>query len=120
MVEIRETTATGILSEPGIEALLHEHPDVREACVIGATDPYRGETVKAVIVLNEAARRRVHAQDIIDWCKARMAAYKYPRIVDFVEELPKLATGKVAWRQLQEAERINERATSATNSCLRP
>ncbi|VTU28620.1 Long-chain-fatty-acid--CoA ligase [Variovorax sp. PBS-H4] len=96
-----------------VEALLHEHPDILEACVIAANDLYRGETVKAVIVLHEAARERVHAQDIIDWCKARMAAYKYPRLVDFVDELPKLATGKIAWRQLQEAERAKARATSA-------
>lgn len=98
-----------------IESLLHEHPDVREACVIAANDPYRGETVKAVIVLNDTAKARVQAQDIIDWCKSRMAAYKYPRMVDFVEELPKLATGKVAWRQLQEAERIKASTTEPTN-----
>ncbi|VTU30836.1 long-chain-fatty-acid--CoA ligase [Variovorax sp. RA8] len=117
----RMVNASGYKVWPSeIEALLHEHPDVREACVIAANDPYRGETVKAVIVLNDAAEARVHAQDIIDWCKARMAAYKYPRMVDFVEQLPKLATGKVAWRQLQEAERVKERATSATNSRSSP
>lgn len=93
-----------------VEALLHQHPDVREACVIAAKDPYRGETVKAVIVLNEAAKDRVSATDIIEWCKTRMAAYKYPRLVDFVGELPKLATGKIAWRQLQEAEWAKDRA----------
>ncbi|CAM3936850.1 long-chain-fatty-acid--CoA ligase [Bordetella muralis] len=96
-----------------IEALLHEHPDVREACVIAASDPYRGETVKAVIVLHDAAKERVAAADIIDWCKVRMAAYKYPRLVDFVDELPKLATGKIAWRQLQEAQREKDRAEPA-------
>lgn len=95
-----------------IEALLHEHPDVREACVIAASDPYRGETVKAVIVLHEAARGRVSAADVIEWSKAKMAAYKYPRLVEFVEELPRLATGKIAWRQLQEAERAKDRAIS--------
>ncbi len=95
-----------------VEALLHEHPDVREACVIAASDSYRGETVKAVIVLHEAARGRVSAADVIEWSKAKMAAYKYPRMVEFVEELPKLATGKIAWRQLQEAQRAKDRATS--------
>ncbi len=87
-----------------IESLLHGHCDVREACVIAAHDPYRGETVKAVIVLKDEAKGRVEASDIIEWCKPRMAAYKYPRLVEFVDELPKLATGKIAWRQLQEAE----------------
>ncbi len=88
-----------------VEALLYQHPDVREACVIAASDAYRGETVKAVIVLRDTAKDRVSSADIIDWCKARMAAYKYPRLVDFVDELPKLATGKIAWRKLQDAER---------------
>ncbi|OZI25845.1 hypothetical protein CAL26_00305 [Bordetella genomosp. 9] len=92
-----------------IEALLHEHPDVREACVIAARDPYRGETVKAVIVLKEGAADRTSETAIIDWCKARMAAYKYPRLVEFVDDLPRLATGKIAWRQLQEAERAKPR-----------
>ncbi|ARP79611.1 hypothetical protein CAL12_01390 [Bordetella genomosp. 8] len=92
-----------------IEALLHEHPDVREACVIAALDPYRGETVKAVIVLKDDAAGRISETAIIDWCKARMAAYKYPRLVEFVADLPRLATGKIAWRQLQEAERAKPR-----------
>jgi fatty-acyl-CoA synthase len=92
-----------------IEALLHEHPDVREACVIAALDPYRGETVKAVIVLKESAVGRVSEAAIIDWCKARMAAYKYPRLVEFVDDLPRLATGKIAWRQLQDAEKAKPR-----------
>lgn len=96
-----------------IEALLHEHPDVQEACVIAAHDPYRGETVKAVIVLREGAKGRVEPCHIIDWCKARMAAYKYPRLVDFVDDLPRLATGKIAWRELQDAERARARAQTA-------
>lgn len=98
-----------------IEALLHEHPDVREACVIAANDPYRGETVKAVVVLQEASKKQVRAEDIIEWCKSRMAAYKYPRQVEFVDELPKLATGKIAWRQLQDAEREKARLASAAS-----
>lgn len=87
-----------------IEAMLHEHPDVREACVIAAKDSYRGETVKAVIVLRDAAVGKLSGEDIIGWCKERMAAYKYPRQVAFVDELPRLASGKIAWRQMQEAE----------------
>lgn len=88
-----------------VEAMLYGHPAVQEACVIAAADPRRGETVKAVVVLREAHRGKVGEQEIIDWAHARMAAYKAPRIVEFVDALPKSGTGKVMWRALQEAER---------------
>jgi fatty-acyl-CoA synthase len=87
-----------------VEAMMYDHPDIQEACVIGARDAHRGETVKAVIVLKEAAKGRVTEQDIIAWCSEHMAAYKYPRIVQFVDALPKSGTGKVQWRLLQEKE----------------
>jgi fatty-acyl-CoA synthase len=61
--------------------------------------------VKAVVVLREGQGATVREADIIDWARRKMAAYKYPRLVEFVAELPKSATGKIAWRQLQEAER---------------
>jgi fatty-acyl-CoA synthase len=85
-----------------VEALLYAHPDVQEACVIGTPDSYRGETVKAVVVPKQGARAR--AEDIIDWARGRMAAYKVPRVVEFVRELPRTATGKILWRALQEEE----------------
>ena len=87
-----------------VEAMLYAHPDIQEACVIGSRDAYRGETVKAVIVLKAAARDRVSAGDIIAWAQEKMAVFKVPRVVSFVEELPKTATGKVFWRRLQEEE----------------
>ncbi|HYW02658.1 MAG TPA: long-chain fatty acid--CoA ligase [Gammaproteobacteria bacterium] len=87
-----------------VEAMMYEHPAIQEACVIGAPDARRGETVKAVVVLRADARGKVTERDIIDWAKQRMSAYKYPRVVAFVDELPKTATGKVQWRQLQEQE----------------
>ena len=90
-----------------VEAMLYAHPDIQEACIIGARDAYRGETVKAFIVLKAAARGRVKAEDIIAWAQEKMATFKVPRVVQFVEELPKTATGKVFWRKLQEEE--NER-----------
>lgn len=93
-----------------VEAMMYAHPDIQEACVIGALDPYRGETVKAVVVLKAASRGRVQAGDIIEWCKTHMAAYKYPRIIEFVDSLPKSATGKVMWRQLQEKESAKAKA----------
>jgi fatty-acyl-CoA synthase len=86
-----------------VEAMLYAHPAIQEACVIGSRDPYRGETVKAVVVLKSAARN-ITPKDIIDWARERMAAFKVPRLVEFVDELPKTATGKILWRKLQEEE----------------
>ncbi|MFO1329246.1 MAG: long-chain fatty acid--CoA ligase [Rubrivivax sp.] len=88
-----------------VEALLYQHPAIQEACVIAATDPRRGETVKAVVVLRPAFVGQVSEQQIADWAHEHMAAYKAPRLVQFVEQLPKSGTGKVMWRALQEAER---------------
>jgi fatty-acyl-CoA synthase len=87
-----------------VEALMHRHPDIVEACVIASPDPRRGETVKACIVASPAARDRLTGQDVIDWCKTQMAAYKCPTKVEFVDSLPKSGAGKVLWRALTEAE----------------
>ncbi len=83
-----------------VETKLFSHPAVREACVIASIDPRRGETVKALIVKRDGAD--VTADHIMTWAKGEMAAYKVPAIVEFVDALPRGATGKVAWRQLQE------------------
>ena len=88
-----------------VEALLYQHPAIQEACVIAAQDPRRGETVKAVVVLKPAFEGQVTEQQIADWAHEHMAAYKAPRIVQFARTLPKSGTGKVMWRQLQEAEK---------------
>ncbi|OGA68642.1 MAG: long-chain fatty acid--CoA ligase [Betaproteobacteria bacterium RIFCSPLOWO2_12_FULL_68_20] len=87
-----------------VEAMLYAHPDVQEACVIGTPDAYRGESVKALIVLKQQARGRTKPEEIVDWARGRMAAFKVPRTVEFVEELPKTATGKILWRSLQDEE----------------
>ncbi|HEY6511187.1 MAG TPA: long-chain fatty acid--CoA ligase [Burkholderiaceae bacterium] len=87
-----------------VEAMLYRHPAIQEACVIASKDPRRGETVKAVIVLKASHTGQVSEQDIADWAHGQMAAYKAPRIVQFVASLPKSGTGKVMWRALQEAE----------------
>ena len=85
-----------------VEAMMYRHPAIRECCIIAAKDDYRGETVKAVVVLKDGAS--LTAEALIQWAREQMAAYKVPRRVAFVDALPKSATGKVMWRQLQEAE----------------
>lgn len=90
-----------------VESVLYQHPDVKEVCVIGTEDPYRGETVKALVIVREEARDKLTAQALIDWARDRMAAYKYPRIVEFVSQLPKSPVGKILWRELQDAETKN-------------
>jgi len=101
----RMINASGFKVWPAeVEAMLYAHPDIQEACVIGTRDAHRGETVKAVVVLKAASRGRVREDDVISWAREHMAAFKYPRVVEFVEQLPKTATGKVFWRKLQEEE----------------
>ena len=85
-----------------VELLLFKCPLVQEACIIAARDAYRGETVKAVVVLRAEARGSAQPQQIIDWAREHMAAYKVPRIVEFVDALPKSGSGKVMWRALQD------------------
>jgi len=87
-----------------VEMLLYKHPAVQEACIIAAHDVYRGETVKAVVVLRNEARHTTSAEDIIRWSREHMAAYKVPKFVQFVDALPKSGSGKVMWRQLQDQE----------------
>ena len=104
----RMINASGFKVWPSeVELLLFKCPLVQEACVIAATDAYRGETVKAVIVPRAEVRATVTAQDIVDWAREHMAAYKVPRVVEFVDALPKSGSGKVMWRLLQERERAD-------------
>ena len=101
----RMINASGFKVWPAeVEALLYGHPDIQEACVVGAPDGYRGETVKALVVLKKNTRG-TKPTDITEWARAKMAAYKVPRVVEFVEQLPKTPTGKILWRELQEKER---------------
>ncbi|MDM7948073.1 long-chain fatty acid--CoA ligase [Hydrogenophaga sp.] len=101
----RMINASGFKVWPAeVEALMFRHPAIAEACVIGTRDAYRGESVKAVVVLRAEARGRVSEQDIMAWCHENMAVYKAPRVVQFIEALPKSGSGKVMWRLLQEQE----------------
>jgi fatty-acyl-CoA synthase len=101
----RMINASGFKVWPAeIESMMYAHPAIREACVIAARDERRGETVKALVVLRPEHRGRVDGEQIAAWCRERMAAYKAPRIVEIVDELPRTATGKIMWRELQERE----------------
>ncbi|HEX3139394.1 MAG TPA: AMP-binding protein, partial [Rhizobacter sp.] len=101
----RMINASGFKVWPAeVEMLLYKHPAVQEACIIAARDAYRGETVKAVVVLRAEAKGKTTEQDIIDWARDHMAAYKVPKIVQFADVLPKSGSGKVMWRLLQDAE----------------
>ena len=82
-----------------VEDVLAEHPAVREVAVIGVPDDKRGETVKAFVSTRAGAS--VDPEEIIAFCKERMAAYKYPRQVEIIDELPKTVTGKILRRELR-------------------
>jgi len=88
-----------------VESKLYRHPAVQQACVVGVPDERKGEQVKAFIVLNEENKGKVTEQDIIDWSKTQLAAYKYPRVIEFRDKLPTTSSGKLLWRKLQEEER---------------
>jgi long-chain acyl-CoA synthetase len=84
-----------------VEDVIYGHPAVQEVAVVGVPDQYRGETVKAYVSLKPDLSG-VSTEDIIEFCKENMAAYKYPRLVEFVSELPKTATGKILRRELRD------------------
>lgn len=110
----RMISASGYKVWPAeVENILYGHPAIHEACVIAAEDAKRGETVKAIIALKPEARGKVSAEDIVAWGRERMAVYKAPRIVEFVDALPKSNTGKIQWRRLQEQERAEAREGAA-------
>jgi long-chain acyl-CoA synthetase len=83
-----------------VEDTLVRHPAVREAAVIGVPDAYRGETVWAYVSLRPGAR--VTPAELIEFCRAELAAYKYPRHIEVLTDLPKTPTGKVLRRELRQ------------------
>ena len=94
-----------------VEEVLYEHPKVQEVCVAGVPDPYRGETVKAFVVLRQG--ERVTADELRDLAKSKLAAYKVPRVVEFRDELPKTLVGKVLRRALVDEDRAKADAKAA-------
>jgi long-chain acyl-CoA synthetase len=95
-----------------VEEVLYQHPKIQEACVAGVPDPYRGETVKAFVVLRPG--ERATSEEIREFAKGRLAAYKVPRSVEFRDELPKTLVGKVLRRALVEEERAKAEGEAAT------
>jgi long-chain acyl-CoA synthetase len=83
-----------------VEDVLYQHEAVREAAVVGVPDAYRGETVKAYVSLRPG--QTATAEELIAFCREQMAAYKYPRQVEFLDELPKTVSGKLLRRELRD------------------
>jgi long-chain acyl-CoA synthetase len=81
-----------------IDEVLYQHPDVAAAAVVGVPDELYGEEIAAVVVLKQGAR--TNEQEVIDYCKARLADFKCPKTVHFVDDIPKGPTGKLLKREL--------------------
>jgi fatty-acyl-CoA synthase len=87
-----------------LEMTLYKHPDIKEVAVVSAPDARRGETVKAFVVLKTESRGSITREHIVEWARQHMAAYKVPRLIEFVDAMPRSATGKIQWRVLQDRE----------------
>ena len=99
----RMINASGFKVWPSeVESLMYRHPAIQECCIISVPHERRGETVKACVVLKASHAGKVSEEDIINWCKEEMAAYKVPTYVEFMESLPRSPTGKLLWRVLQD------------------
>ncbi|HUU63895.1 MAG TPA: AMP-binding protein [Dehalococcoidia bacterium] len=85
-----------------IEEVLHQHPKVKAAGVLGVPDPGVGQLIKAIVVLETDARGKLTEEEIIKYCEENLAHYKVPKIVEFRGELPKTDVGKVSHRELRE------------------
>jgi long-chain acyl-CoA synthetase len=85
-----------------LDNVLFDHPKILEACTVGIPDEYRGETVKAFIVVKEG--ETLTEEEVTAYCKEKLAAYKVPKLVEFVDELPKTAVGKILRRELRDME----------------
>lgn len=101
------------VSGPEVEAVLLEHPHVREAAVVGAPDEARGQIVKAFVVPSDpAAAGDAARSELQDFVKSQISAFKYPRAVEFVDSLPMTATGKIRRGALRQLERERAAGTS--------
>ncbi len=91
-----------------VDNVLFDHPRILEACVVGIPHEYRGETLKAFIVVNEG--ETLSEEEVVAYCKERLAAYKVPKMIEFVDELPKTTVGKVLRRELRDREMEKQRS----------
>ena len=115
----RMINASGFKVWPAeVEMLLYKHPAVQEACIIAAKDAYRGETVKAVVVLRANAKD-TRPEDIVAWAKEHMAAYKVPKIIQFVDALPKASPRPIARSTSWSTTRASPAATPRPGSSPR-
>jgi fatty-acyl-CoA synthase len=100
----RMINAAGMKVWPAeVEAAMYKHPAIKECCIIASPDERRGETVKVVVVLKKEFAD-VPGEEILAWSKTQMASYKAPRLIQFMDALPRTASGKLMWRALQERE----------------
>lgn len=107
----RMINASGFKVWPAeVEGLLHRHPAVQDACVIATRDAYRGESVKALVVLKQGSKGTLNEAELISWTREHMSAYKYPRYIEFVDTLPRSASGKLMWRIAQAQQDAQDRA----------
>jgi fatty-acyl-CoA synthase len=82
-----------------VEAILHGHPDIAEACIVADPDPRTGEAVRAVIA-PRAGKKKLPISAVTEWCRQNMAAYKVPKKFEFRDSLPRSGSGKVLWKDL--------------------
>jgi long-chain acyl-CoA synthetase len=94
-----------------VEDLLHKHPDIQGAAVIGVPNEKVGEVVKAFVVLDAQSQGKITAQDIQDWAKEKMSPYKIPSVIEFREELPTTMVGKILRRVLKDEEAAKGKKT---------
>jgi len=87
-----------------VESALYAHPDIQEVAIVSTPDARRGEAVKAFIALKPESRGRASADEILEWARGRLAAYKVPRTAELVDALPRSGSGKIQWRTLQDRE----------------
>jgi 2-aminobenzoate-CoA ligase len=95
---------------PEVEAVLLDHPKVKECAVVGAPDAERGRIVKAFIVLRDPGEAGACTKELQDYVKAQIAPFKYPRSIEFVVDLPRTETGKVQRFKLRQQEEEKARA----------
>ena len=93
---------------PGeVEEVLYQHPDIIEAAVIGIPDDYYGEEVAAVVAVPPGSD--LEADDVTSWARERLSAYKMPRVVQFIDALPKGSTGKILKRSIDRTELLAQK-----------